>query len=145
MAYHEFTLGKSYVYILNTLTMRGVDILPVKPSAMVAVFSFLFFGTIMYLHWEAMLISYLSTRVIVLPFNNIPELISKTQFRIVLTPGSSYEDDFKTATDPDWVIARKDRVSPHLEEFMGVGVPGFAKILETDGVTALYDNYFSVM
>ena len=78
--------------------MRGVDILPVKPSAMVAVFSLLFFGTIMYLHWEAMLISYLSTRVIVLPFDNIPELISKTQFRIILSPGSSYEDDFKTAT-----------------------------------------------
>ena len=98
VAYHEYTLGKSYVYLLNTLTMRGVDILPVKPSAMVAVFSLLFFGTIMYLHWEAMLISYLSTRVIVLPFDNIPELISKTQFRIILSPGSSYEDDFKTAT-----------------------------------------------
>ena len=77
--------------------MRGWNIWPVKPGAEIAVFSLLFFGTIMYLHWEAMLISYLATRVTVLPFNNVPELISKTKFRIVLTPGSSYEDDFKTA------------------------------------------------
>ena len=125
--------------------MRGWSDLPGKPAAKIALYSLLFFGTLMYLHWEAMLISYLSTRVTVLPFNNIPELISQSQFRIVLTPGSSYEDDFKTATDPDWVIAWNDRVKPHLDEFMGVGVPGFAKTLETDAVTALYDNYFSVM
>ena len=46
--------------------------------------SLLFFGTLIYSHWEAMLISYLSTRVIVLPFNDIPELVSKTQYRIIL-------------------------------------------------------------
>ena len=74
-------------------------------------------SVLLYWHWEAMLISYLATRVIVLPFNNIPELISESQFRIALTPGSSYEDDFKTATDPDWVIAWNDRVKPHLDEF----------------------------
>ena len=125
--------------------MRGWDILPGKSSAQVALFSLLVFGTLIYLHWEAMLISYLSTRKIVLPFQNIPELISKTQYRIILSPGSSYEDDFKLATDPDWMTAWEDRVKPHLAEFMGFGIPGFAKQLETDGVTAVYDNYFSGM
>ena len=125
--------------------MRGWSDLPVKPAAQIALYSLLFFGTLMYLHWEAMLISYLSTRVTVLPFNNIPELISQSQFRIVLLPGSSFEDDFKTATDPDWVISWNDRVKPHLDEFMGVGVSGLVKTLEIDAVTALYDNYFSIM
>ena len=125
--------------------MRGWDILPSKSSAQVALFSLLVFGTLTYLHWEAMLISYLSTRKIVLPFQDIPELVSKTQYRIILSPGSSYEDDFKLATDPDWMAAWEDRVKPHLAEFMGFGINAFAEQLETDGVTAVYDNYFSGM
>jgi hypothetical protein len=40
-----------------------------------------------YWHWEAMLISYLATRVIVLPFNSIPELLDKSDFLIALNPG----------------------------------------------------------
>ena len=62
--FYEFTLGKSYVYLCSTLTMRGWDVLPIKISARTALFSLLFFGTLIYLHWEAMLISYLATRVI---------------------------------------------------------------------------------
>ena len=129
--------------------MRGWNIWPIKPAAEIAVFSLLFFGTIMYLHWEAMLISYLATRVTILPFSNVPELISKTNFRIILTPGSSYEDDFKTAIDPDWKIAWNERVKPHLDEFKVDGKPVdvsvFIKLLESDEDTALYYEYFSVM
>ena len=60
--------------------MRGWDVLPSKLAAQVALFSLLFFGTMMYWHWEAMLISYLATRVVVLPFTNIPELVANSQF-----------------------------------------------------------------
>ena len=125
--------------------MRGWSDLPVKPAAQVALFSLLFFGTMMYWHWEAMLISYLATRVTVLPFNSIPELITNSPFRIILTPGSSYEDAFKTSRDPDWMVAWTDRVQPHLAEFLGLGTSTFVELLENDDVTALYDNYFSVM
>ena len=69
--------------------MRGWDVLPSKLAAQIALFSLLFFGTMMYWHWEAMLISYLATRVIVLPFNNIPELVANSQFRILLMPGKN--------------------------------------------------------
>ena len=73
----------------------------------------------------------------------------KSKFRIVLTPGSSYEDDFKTTLDPDWKIAWNERLKPHLDEFQvdgkAVGVPGFVKLLESDGETALYNEYFSVV
>ena len=110
-AYHEFTFGKSYIYLLSTLTMRGWSVMPSKTATQLALFSLLFFGTMMFWHWEAMLISYLATRVIVLPFNNIPELVSNSQFRISLVAGSSYEDAFKTSTDPDWQAAWTDRYS----------------------------------
>ena len=55
----------------------------------------------------------------------MPELVSKTKFRIVVTPGSSYEDDFKTAIDPDWKIAWNERVKPHLDAVltMNIGLP----------------------
>ena len=108
VAYHEFTFGKSYTYLCSTLTMRGWDILPIKSSAQVALFSLLVFGTLTYLHWEAMLISYLSTRKIVLPFQNIPELISKTQYRIILSPGSSYEDDFRKLKGISFCMSSSD-------------------------------------
>ena len=61
-------------------------------------------SVLLYWHWEAMLISYLATRVIVLPFNNIDELVKTSSFKIALNPGSSYEDAFKFATEPSWQV-----------------------------------------
>ena len=138
-------MAKSYVYLCSALTMRGWSILPSKPAARVALFSLLFFGTMMFWHWEAMLISYLATRVISLPFNNIPELVSDSQFRIVLIPGTSFEDAFKTSSNPDWQAAWIDRIEPHLEEHMGFTNQEMVDLLKTDTVTAYYDNYFSSM
>ena len=75
--------------------MRGWNTLPSKLPAQIALFSLIFFGTMIFWHWEAMLISYLATRVVSLPFKDIPDLVANTQFRIILTPGSSYEDALK--------------------------------------------------
>ena len=62
---------------------------PEKNSGKV-VFAVLFCASILiFYHWEAMLISYLATRVIVLPFNNIRELVDQSTFVIALFPGSS--------------------------------------------------------
>ena len=51
--------------------------------------------------------------------------------------------------DPDWKIVWNERLKPHLDEFQvdgkAVGVPGFVKLLESDGETALYNEYFSVV
>ena len=57
-------------------------------------FSVMLASVLLYWHWEAMLISYLATRVIVLPFNNIDELVKTSSFKIALNPGSSYEGTF---------------------------------------------------
>ena len=58
--------------------MRGWSILPSKTAAKIALFSLLFFGTLMFWHWEAMLISYLATRVNVMPFTDIADLVANT-------------------------------------------------------------------
>ena len=99
-------------------------------------------GIVIYYLWEAMLVSYLSTKVIVLPFNSIKELVEKTDFRIALTPGTSYEDSFKYSTDPIWQKAYSERIEPYLEEYF----PFWERDIEMplkDRSLALYDNFFS--
>ena len=68
-------------------------------------------------HWQAMLISYLSKRVVVLPFNNIPELLENTNYRIALWPGGYAEDVFKHSTDDHFKRAWKERIQPFLHEY----------------------------
>jgi hypothetical protein len=125
--------------------MRGWSILPSNPAAQLAIFSLLFFGTLMFLHWEAMLISYLATRIIVMPFTDIAELVSNTDFRIILKPSTSFEMAFKFSQNPDWQAAWIDRVQPHLEEHRGYGRKELIGKVVTEDGSAMYDNYFSVM
>ena len=124
--------------LIMSVCKHGSDL-----DAVIVFFSLLFFGLLMYLHWEAMLVSYLSTRVIVLPFKDITGLVDSSNFRISLIPGSSYEDAFKYATAPDWQKAWTTRVKPYLEEY--VMEDHLIKLLVTDQSMALYDNYFATM
>ncbi len=103
------------------------------------------FGCILiYWHWEAMLISYLATRVIVLPFQGIKSLLDQSAFRIALNPGTSYEDAFKLSKDPVWQEAWNTRIKDNLEEYKPYrGV--FFPMMETDPEIAIYDNYYSMM
>ena len=99
-------------------------------------------SVLLYWHWEAMLISYLATRVIVLPFNNIDELVKKSSFKIALNPGSSYEDAFKFATEPSWQKAWKERIEPDLQDYYGF----YAEMMKfpiEDSSIALYDDFFT--
>ena len=125
--------------------MRSWNTLPSKLPAQIAFFSLLFFGTMIFWHWEAMLISNLATRIISLPFKDIPELVSNTKFRIILIPGTSFEDTFKTSTDQNWQVAWTDRVQPHLEEHEDLAMEEFVQKVAIEVGSALYDNYFAVM
>ena len=71
--------------------------------------SILIFGTLIYWHWEAMLISYLSYFHVALPFNSIPELVSKSNFRVATSPGSAYAEYFSKSDDEVLEIVWKDR------------------------------------
>ena len=144
-AYHEFTVGKCYIYLCSTLTMRGWNTLPSKLPARIALFSLIFFGTMFFWHWEAMLISYLATRTISLPFKDITDLMINTQYRIILAPGTSYVDDFRTSTDPIWQAAWTDRVQPYLEEHVGFMDADFADKIQKEGLSAWYDLMYAAM
>ena len=144
-AYQEFTIGKCYVYLCSTLTMRGWNTLPSKLPAQIALFSLLFFGTMIFWHWEAMLISFLATRVISLPFKAILDLVANTQFQIILRPGTSFEDAFKTSPDPIWQAAWIDRIQPHLEELEDLQNNDFQIKLQNKELTAWYHDHSSVM
>jgi hypothetical protein len=97
---------------------------------------------IFYWHWEAMLVSYLATRVITLPFQSLPEMLRTTTFRLAIVPDSSHEDNFKLSNNPDWQWAWKDRIQPYLEEYRRH--PRLITLLETDPEIAVYDNFFAV-
>ena len=141
----EFTFGKAYVYQSSTLTMRSWSHVPVKFTSRIALFSILFFGTLIFWHWEAMLISHLATKIIVLPFTNIRGLLLNSDVRIALLAGSYFEDSFRYSTDQDWKKAYKDRIQPHLLEYNGLLTHDYIKMIKSDGNTALYDTHFSVV
>ena len=89
-------------------------------------------------HWQAMLISYLSKKVIALPFDTIPELLENTKLRIAVLPGSYHEDAFKYATDPYWKIAWKERIQPFIHEYKGMSLDDLMHVPIADPSTALY-------
>ena len=97
-------------------------------------------GVIIYYHWEAMLISYLSTRFVVLPFTNIRELVENSNYRIGLMPGSSQESYFKTSTDPFVQEAYSERIEPYLDEFDQFS-KNLIDLLLSDETLAIYISY----
>ena len=125
--------------------MRGWDTQPTKNSGKLVFLSLLVFGLLTYYYWEAMLISYLSTRFVVLPFNNIPELISRTNSKISLFPGSSLMDSFSQSEDHYWKEAWKYRIKPNLiEEFNDFTTDDFVRYIIDHDDVSYYDNYFSI-
>ena len=92
-----------------------------------------------------MLVSYLSTRIISLPFKTIPELVANTQYKILLIPGTSFEDSFRYSKDPVWQTAFKERIEEHLPDHNNFDRIDFMNILLEDGTAAYYDNYDSVV
>ena len=97
---------------------------------------------LLFWHWENMLISYLATRKIVLPFTNVEELIKTTNFKIALNPGSFAEDSFKYSTNPFWQEAWKERIEPDLQDYFGF----YAEMMKfpiEDSSIALYDDFFT--
>ena len=125
--------------------MRGWSNLPSKLPAQIAVISLIFFGAMMWWHWEAMLISYLATMTVSLPFKDLSDLVTNTQFRIILLSGSFHEDHFKTSKDQIWQAAWTDRVQPYLEEHVGFMDADFADKIQKEGLSAWYDLMYAAM
>ena len=97
---------------------------------------------LLFWHWENMLISYLATRKIVLPFKSVEELIKMSDFRIALNPGSNAEDSFKFSTNPIWQTAWKERIEPDLQDYFGFYAEMMKFPIENTNI-ALYDDFFT--
>jgi hypothetical protein len=97
-------------------------------------------------HWVAMLISYLATRVIVFPFNSIPEMVHTSGYQLYIDPGGYMEDSFKLSTDPDWQKAWTEMIEPYLEEYKNLKGPKKASEFAINGnpTLAIYNNVFEV-
>jgi hypothetical protein len=97
-------------------------------------------------HWLAMLISYLSTRVVVLPFHSIAEMVKINDYRLYVQPDSSYVDAFKLSTDPDWKKAWNEKIEPYMEKYKSIKGPKKAIefAIKSDPTLAVYDGIFTV-
>ncbi len=77
----HFTIPQSYAYVAGTVVIRDWPDAPLTTRGRITFFSILFFGTLVYYHWEAMIISYLAVRTITLPFASLEELVKDTDFK----------------------------------------------------------------
>ena len=100
------------------------------------------FACVFYLLWEAMLISYLSSRTIILPFKTIDDLMQKTDLKIVVQPYSAQMDFFRYSTVPILRMAYAERIKPELpfyvEYFQNAGEHFF--FIKKD---KCYNNFFA--
>jgi hypothetical protein len=108
-------------------------------------FSISFTGMLFYWHWEAKLISQLATRVTVLPFNSIEQLVRTSEYRLYVAPGTANEDDFKYSTDPVMQEAWTKKIEPYLEEYKVI--KGYKKVIElvrNDPTVTMYLNFYGI-
>ena len=101
-------------------------------------------AVLIYYYWEAMLISYLSTRVTALPFTSMQGLLNSS-YSFFTEPGSSYWDTFRFG-NPLWKEVFDKMLDPNEEDFYEFMVNTdrpWTWVLE-EGDRAVYLNYFSL-
>lgn len=107
-------------------------------------------GYVLYLLWEAMLISYLSDRTTILPFTDIATLLSKSDYKIGLMVGSSQENSFRYSEDPYFQRAWAERIEPYLDKYKNYKSGGSGDYIPLSRIpidfpnTALYHTYSSM-
>ena len=102
----------------------------------------MFAGILIYYHWEAMLVSYLSTRFTILPFKDINGLMM-TDYKIGVKVGAIQQDYFKLSTDPLMQKAYSEKIEPYMNEYPA-SYDEFIDLLLRDDKLALYGPYTEV-
>ena len=78
----SFGLVSSLCFVASTITLaRPWSRPPETGRARILFFVVLLAGSLVFWHWEAMIISYLAVRLPALPFRNMEELMAKTDKR----------------------------------------------------------------
>ncbi len=72
---------------------------------------------LLYLHWEAMLISFLSARKLTLPFNSFEGVLS-TDYTVLAYPGTASEDAL-SRSGKDTTLGKlwEQKVKPYFESY----------------------------
>ena len=138
----EFSLGKSYVFVVSVLTQRGWSDSPASTAARVAFLSFLVGGVLLYFHWESMLISYLATRVTPIPFRSLKEL-RDSSYSFYAIPGSSHWSAFKNGAGV-WREIYEGKLAPFEDEYVEMARSDRqpVDVILQDSGMALWANYF---
>lgn len=116
----EFSFFKCIIFASGAFTFaRSWSVTPEYGASRIAFLTVVIGGVFIFWHWEAMLISYLATRVIVLPFESLDELVEKSDYNIMIIPGSYYEDVFKEA-EPGTLFKRAypTKIQPYLGKLL---------------------------
>jgi hypothetical protein len=103
-------------------------------------------SALIYWHWEAMLVSYLAIRKIIMPFNSLSEMYTDSNFRLAVVPSTFFEDTFRYSRDPLWKKIFEERVEPHLEEYNAYpqASSDITYFIRNDYSTAVYDTFVAM-
>ena len=100
---------------------------------------------LIYYHWEAMLVSYLSTRKTIMPFSTLSELYHGTDLRVAVRPSTSWEDNFRYSSDEIFLKIYEERIKPYRDEYQQFPFShGMTYLIEDDPNTALYNSYIPI-
>ena len=106
-------------------------------------FSLLLGGVTIYWHWEAMLISYLATRVTPLPFRDLRGLY-KSDYSLFVYPGSAVWDTFRYGSQLRQDIF-KAKLEPYEEEYVTYkDRPSQIARLMQDTKNAMFSEYYTL-
>ena len=95
-----------------------------------------------------MLITSLQTRVVTLPFTDIPSMMTKTDYKISLVPGGTAEASFRDSADPLFRKAYKERIEPYIELMIPEGDGDYfdhlKKLILSRPDFAVYADFYNV-
>ena len=109
-------LSDCYRFVAETLLLRTSTLMPTTYSNRIS-FLFVLFGSFMiYMYWEAMLISFLAVKKTYLPFQNLKELADSSSYKLKVGRGLVHLDRFRYSNDPSHASIWKRQIEPNLND-----------------------------
>lgn len=80
----SYDIQSSFKFVAGAmLIMRGWNPAPEALRNQIIFYSVLLGGTLIYWHWEAMIISYLAVRNVALPVESLEDLVENTDYKVM--------------------------------------------------------------
>ena len=79
----ELQLSDCYCFAYKTILMQGWSKTPNAYQNRIAFFCVMVAGTLLYWHWEAMVISYLAVRKTIIPYETFEQLLSMSGDKVM--------------------------------------------------------------